>query len=115
MGQSSRRKTVAEPKPADVEPRPALFNWREFDPAMLPGGLDAPLAVELVTYRDRLDEMLAGHEGDFVVIRRDRIAGYHDSRKEALEAAFREFGREPALIKQVVEEEPVRRIGGIGG
>jgi hypothetical protein len=115
MSHSSRGKPANDPKSADIASRPDLFNWRDFDPAMLPGGLDTPLAVELVTYRDRLDEMLAEHEGDFVVIRGDRIAGFHASRKEALEAAFKEFGREPALIKQVVEKEPVRRIRGVVG
>jgi hypothetical protein len=115
MSHPSRRKTANEPKLSDVASRPDLFNWRDFDPAMLPGSLDALLAVELVTYRNRLDEMLADHEGDFVVIQGDRIAGFHGSRKEALEAVFKEFGREPALIKQVVEKEPVRRISGIGG
>jgi len=38
------------------------FDWREFDPAMLKGGSNTPLATELVTYRDRLDELLC-HKG----------------------------------------------------
>ena len=39
--------------------------------------MSAPLAADLVTYRDRLDEMLKDHAGEFVVIKGDRIVAYH--------------------------------------
>jgi hypothetical protein len=96
-------------KPAAEGPAGDLYDWRSFDPRTLPGGMSAPLAAELVTYRDRLDEMLKDHAGQFVVIKGDRIVAYHSSRQAALKAVLREFGREPALIKQVLDKEPVRR------
>jgi hypothetical protein len=87
------------------------FDWRTFDPSMLPGGMNATLARELVTFRDRLDEMLDGHEGDFVVIKGDEIVGYHADREDALRTALEKFGGEPALIKRVMDREPLVSIG----
>src|SRR4051794_8947225 len=74
------------------------FSWRDFDPATLAGSA-RDLAVELTTYRDRLDEILV-HEGEYVVIKGDRIVGYHRDRDEALRAAIGEFGSEPVLVKR---------------
>jgi hypothetical protein len=87
------------------------FNWRTFEPSMLPQGMDTPLALELVTYRDKLDEMLDGHEGDFVVIKGDKIIGYHTDHEDAADEVFKKFGTEPALIKKVMELEPLLFLG----
>ena len=77
---------------------------------MLEGGIDAPLAAELVTYRDHLDELLK-HEGQYVVIKGEEIVGYHHGRGAAAEAAVARYGAGPVLIKMIVEKEPLRRIG----
>ncbi len=77
---------------------------------MLEGGAKAPLATELVTYRDRLDELLQ-HEGEYVVIKGQEIAGYFRDRRSAVESAIATYGPGPFLVKKVVEKEPVRRIG----
>jgi hypothetical protein len=115
MGHSSGQKSAPVRDQVPLDPKGELFEWRTFDPAMLPGGLDAPLAAELVTYRDRLEEMLRDHEGEFVVMKGDRIVGYYPSRQAALKSAFKTFGRETVLVKRVVEFEPVRRVGGAFG
>jgi hypothetical protein len=86
------------------------FDWRSFDPMMLKGGLEAPLATELVTYRDRLDELLR-HEGQYVVIKGRVIAGFFRNRKSAVAAAIAQYGPGPVLTKKVVEREPICRIG----
>jgi hypothetical protein len=86
------------------------FDWRTFEPSMLPGGAEAPLAAELTTYRDRLDELLR-HKGQYVVIKGQEIAGFFRNRRSAVEAATAAYGPGPFLIKKVVETEPVRRIG----
>ena len=112
MAGSGKRVSAIEQVQLVDSPKGDLFHWRTFDPAMLAGGLNEPLATELVTYRDNLDHLLE-HAGEFVIIKGDRIVGYHRSRKDALDAAFREFGRDPVLIKQVVEDEPVRYLGGM--
>jgi hypothetical protein len=89
---------------------PDQFNWRTFNPASLKGGVKAPLATELVTYRDCLDELLS-HEGQYVVIKGQEIAGYFLDRESAVAAAIARYGRGPVLVKRIVEREPVHRIG----
>ena len=86
------------------------FDWRAFEPSMLPGGAKAPLAAELTTYRDRLDELLR-HKGQYVVIKGQEIAGFFRDRRTAVEAAIVAYGPGPFLVKKVVEKEPIRRIG----
>jgi hypothetical protein len=56
-------------------PRVDDLDWRTFDPVSLKGGVNAPLATELATYRDRLDDVLR-HEGQHVVIKGREIARY---------------------------------------
>jgi hypothetical protein len=87
-----------------------FFDWRTFEPSMLPGGAKASLAAELITYRDRLDELLQ-HEGEYVVIKGREIAGFFRNRRSAVEAAVAAYGPGPCLVKKVVEKEPIRRIG----
>lgn len=91
---------------------PGFIDWRDFEPSWLPGGEQAPLATELVTYRERLDELLV-HEGQFVVIKGKSVLGYYRDRPSALAAAFKEYGAVPVLVKQIVEMEPIRRLGNV--
>lgn len=86
------------------------FDWRTFEPAWLKDGVDAPLATEFVTYRDSLDELLR-HEGQYVVIKGQEIAGYFLDRESAVAAAIARYGRGPVLVKKIVEREPIHRIG----
>ena len=83
------------------------FDWRDFQPEMLQG--QSTFAVELTTYRDHLDSLLA-NSGKYVVIKGREIIGIHNDLDEAVEAAF-QFGPEPVLVKQIVEKEPVREVG----
>jgi hypothetical protein len=87
-----------------------FFDWRTFKPSMLEGGAKAPLAAELITYRDRLDDLLR-HKGQYVVIKGREIAGFFRDRRSAVEAAVAAYGPGPFLVKKVVEKEPIRRIG----
>ena len=96
--------------PWSIVARPTISTGWTFDPLMLKGGLKAPLATELVTYRDRLDELLL-HEGHYVVIKGRVIAGFFDDRESAVAAAIAQDGPGPVLMKKVVEREPVCRIG----
>ena len=97
---------------AESPAAPDVIDWRNFEPWWLPGGEQAPLATELVTYRDQLDELLR-HKGWFVVIKGHLILGYYRSRRAALAAAFKQYGAVPVLVKQIVETEPVRRLGNV--
>jgi hypothetical protein len=109
------KKPVAEPVMPDESARgisssEEFFDWRTFEPSMLEGGAKAPLATELVTYRERLDEILQ-HEGEYVVIKGREIAGFFCNRRSAVDAAVAAYGPGPYLVKKVVQKEPVRRIG----
>jgi hypothetical protein len=84
-----------------------IFDWREFDPAMLNGEND--LVVELTAYRDNLDTLLKDR-GKYVVIKGSEIIGVYRARQSAMKAAFR-FAPGPVLVKEIVEQEPVREIG----
>jgi hypothetical protein len=101
----SRKKTAG-----DGGSQSDSFDWRTFEPSMLGGGDEAPLAAELTTYRDCLDELLR-HKDQYVVIKGQEIAGFFRDRRSAVEAAIAAYGPGPFLIKKVVEREPVRRIG----
>jgi hypothetical protein len=113
--QASKKKTRNEPVGISTAAHgsgSALdeFDWRTFDPASLKGGVEAPLATELVTYRDCLDELLS-HEGQYVMIKGQEIAGYFLDRESAVAAAIARYGRGPVLVKRIVERQPVHRIG----
>lgn len=115
MGKDQTRKPIERVRVAGGErPRrlkPRLFDWSKYDPAMaLHNGID-PLADELVTYRDRLRELLKD-EGRFVLIKGHEVIGIYESRGEALQQAVGRFRDAPALIKQIVAKEPVRDLGG---
>lgn len=65
-----------------------------------------PLEKELAYYDDARDALLSEHEGKFVLIVGESLAGVFDSSDTAYEHGLREFGNEPFLIKQVVRDEP---------
>jgi hypothetical protein len=64
------------------------------------------LEREIATYQANLPGLLA-HEGQFVVIRGDRVAGVWQTYEDALKAAYAEFGLETFLVKQIHAIEPV--------
>jgi len=86
-----------------------VFNWREFDPAMLNGKED--LVAELTSYRDNLDTLLQGR-GKYVVIKGSEIIGVYRTHSSAMKVALR-FAPGPVLVKKIVEKEPAREIGHI--
>jgi hypothetical protein len=64
------------------------------------------LAVEIATYKARLQELLA-HEGEYVLIKGDEVVGFFKTSRAALRVGRRRFGLVPMLIKQVAAVEPV--------
>lgn len=110
MGKTKGKELAGSGAATRDGPRSDLFDWRTFEPSMLEGGARAPLATELITYRDRLDELLQ-HEGRYVVIKGQEIAGIYADCRSAVEAAIAAYGPGPFLVKQVVEKEPIRTFG----
>jgi hypothetical protein len=116
MGRSRAKKPVAPSRisgkkmPRRLKPR--LFDWRTYDPSMAPHQADDLLADELMTYRNRLQELLKD-PGRFVLIKGHEVIGIYESREEALQQSINRFQQAPALVKQIVAKEPVRDFGGV--
>jgi hypothetical protein len=85
----------------------SCFDWHDFQPEMLQD--NDTFAVELTTYRDHLDSLLA-HKGNYVVIKGTSLVGVYDDLDAAVKAGF-EFAPELVLIKKIVEKEVVRELG----
>ena len=90
-----------------------VMNGRDFDVSMLPEGRLSPLATELETYRDRLDEILGhGSETPYVAILGHEILGYYRTSRTAIDESMRRHGPTPVLIMKIVETEHARSLGG---
>jgi hypothetical protein len=87
-----------------------LFDWSQFDPAMVKSDGRPSLVEELTTYRDRLPELLR-HEGKYVVIKGKEYEILPD-REAALQYAIDRYWPEPALVKRIVAKEPFGSLGG---
>jgi hypothetical protein len=90
---------------------PLLFDWSTFDPAAIDGHDAAPLADELVTFRDHLQELLRD-EGKYVLIKGREVIGIYGRREEALREAVSRFQDAPVLVKQIVAKELIHKVGG---
>jgi hypothetical protein len=67
---------------------------------------------EVAYYKAHKQEFLE-HEGKFVVIHGENLAGFWETYEDALQVACREFGLEPFLIKKVESKEPTHYIRGL--
>jgi hypothetical protein len=70
----------------------------------------ASLKHEQAVYEANLNRWLPDRQGKFVLIKDDRVAGFYDSRDEALAAGYSRFGIGPLFVKQVTPFEPVHHI-----
>lgn len=70
----------------------------------------ASLNREQAVFEGNLPRWLADHEGEYVLIKGDQVAGFHESRDEALTAGYARFGIGPLFVKQVSPAEPVHTI-----
>ena len=59
------------------------------------------LEAEVQTYERRRAEFLQGHEGKYVLIRQDTVAGFFDSERDAIVQGYKQFGYVPFLVKRV--------------
>ena len=68
------------------------------------------LATEWNFYRREVRRLLAeGHEGRWVLIKGEQIIGIWDEEQNADAVAREQFPQQPALVHQIVTEEPVFR------
>jgi hypothetical protein len=67
------------------------------------------LERELATYHASLESLLE-HEGKFVVIQGEMIAGTWQTYEDALKAGYDQFGLTPFMVKQILAVEPVHYL-----
>jgi hypothetical protein len=71
---------------------------------------DSPIAAEWNFYRRHVGRLLAeGRQGKWVLLKGERIVGIWDTFEEANQA--QRSLEQPAIIKQILEREPLLRIG----
>ncbi len=67
--------------------------------------VESCLSEEMATYAAHREELLGRARGKYVLIREDRVLGEFESRQDALQRGYEEFGSTPFLVKRVVETE----------
>lgn len=73
---------------------------RKPDPGASPG-------LERRTYEAHKPELLASHEGQWVVIHRDRILGVRPDYEDALRLGYEQIGYVDLMVHRIQAEEPV--------
>ena len=71
-----------------------------------------PLTEEVTTYEAHLPGW-SDREGQFVLIKRRDVLGFHARYEEALKAGYEQVGNEPFLVKQIFRHEPTYQVGHI--
>jgi hypothetical protein len=70
------------------------------------------LSQEQAVYDANLPRWISDHEGEHVLIKGDEVAGFFESRDDALVAGYARFGVVSLFVKQVSPSEPVHNIPG---
>jgi hypothetical protein len=73
---------------------------------------DSPIATEWNYYRRIVGRLLSeGHEGQWLLIKKEEIVGIWDTEAEANTVRLERFPMQPVLMKQILASEPILRIG----
>jgi hypothetical protein len=59
------------------------------------------LETELAIYEGMLPDFLKEHEGDYVLIKGDRVEGFWKTKEEAITAGVQRFPLQPFLAKKI--------------
>ena len=68
------------------------------------------LKEEIETYKKNKEELVAKHNGKFVLIKGTNIIDVYDTQKDAVKIGLDKFGNTPFLVKKVEEIEPVQNF-----
>ncbi len=68
------------------------------------------LEKEMATFRAKLEELKAKHEGKFVLIHGDDLVDVFSSYDDAIKAGYAKFRLDPFLVKQVHAMEQIQFI-----
>ena len=71
-------------------------------------GSPHPLQTELDAYEKHKPELVAEHEGKFVLFCGSDLVGVWDTYKDALQAGYTKVGLRPFLVRQVLGIEQVQ-------
>lgn len=72
------------------------------------------LAVELTTYQEHRERLLATAEGKFALIYGTEVIGEYDTKMDAIRQGYRQLGDVPFLVKQVLEiETPLQYVSSL--
>jgi hypothetical protein len=93
-------------------PKPELFDWRKFDPSMVRGTHADVQTMNMLTYRDNLDELLRD-EGKYVLIVGGKIIGIYADKDEAEREVMARFADQHVFIKKIAAKEPMISMGGV--
>ncbi len=98
----------ARPSEASRPPeRPTIHHTQLPD-----GPPDSPIATEWNYYGRTIGRLLAeGHEGKWLLIKKEEIVGIWDTEAQADSVRRERFLMQPVLMKQILAREPVLRIG----
>lgn len=66
-----------------------------------------PARIELQTYESALAGMLSKHDGEYVVIRGDKIEHFFADYAAALNWAYETFGLERFFVKKVAADQDI--------
>jgi hypothetical protein len=93
-----------------AKPTDRTIHYTELAPSA-PGAL---LFDEWNLYLRELPRLLAeGLEGQFVLIKGQEIVGLYPSFREAIQAGYARFLRQPFLAQQILEWEPIHNVRGV--
>ena len=68
------------------------------------------LKEELAFYEEQKPGLLKNHTGQWALIKAHELVGVFPTRDEAYAEGVKRFSREPFLIKQIVEKDPVENV-----
>ena len=76
------------------------------------------LQIELDFFNKKKDELLRLYKGQFVLIKGEKLIGSYTTDGEAYKAGLEQFGNQPFLIKQVLDDDtkvsyPALTVGAI--
>ena len=87
--------------------RQTIMHWTEIEEDTSGG----PLATEWNFYRREIGRLLAEcHDNRWLLIKGEELIGIWNTRDEALAVATERFFRQPVLVKQILEWEPLLRF-----
>ncbi len=65
------------------------------------------LRAEQATYEKNRDQLVAKHDGKYVLIHGEQIDGAWETYEDALKAGYEKYGLKPFMVKQVSGTENV--------